>query len=299
MTTAARIGRVALAALVLGLATASPAVAADFVVAAPEAASLTDKVTDEAGVLSDSEKAELEDKIAALQQEHHVVIFVVFASSLPEGAESYADSIVKSKGPNSAAYAVGVDDSTVGVQTGNDWPRGRLDVMYEAAYAKLADGRQFGASALALVDDEGVILGAVHRPAMGYTWFGGRDHATSLDGKDVAKLTDSPADKLCLSTYLHPTSMTDPKIAAAWEKVAPHFATVRMLGAGSVDLSCVADGTWGAWMQHSVKDWDWYPGQALVLAAGGAARKVEAGGVEWCIAGNKQVVDQMEEWLRG
>lgn len=152
MTTAARIGRAALAALVLGLATASPAVAADFVVAAPEAASLTDKVTDEAGVLSDSEKAELEDKIAALQQENHVVIFVVFASSLPEGAESYADQIVQSKGPNSAAYVVGVDDSTVGVQTGNDWPRGRLDVMYEAAYAKLADGRQFGASALALVD---------------------------------------------------------------------------------------------------------------------------------------------------
>ena len=152
MTTAARIGRAALAALVLGLATASPAVAADFVVAAPEAASLTDKVTDEAGVLSDSEKAELEDKISALQQEHHVVIFVVFASSLPEGAESYADSIVKSKGPNSAAYVVGVDDSTIGVQTGNEWPRGRLDVMYEAAYAKLADGRQFGASALALVD---------------------------------------------------------------------------------------------------------------------------------------------------
>ncbi|TVU83658.1 TPM domain-containing protein [Corynebacterium aurimucosum] len=152
MTTAARFGRAALAALVLGLATASPALAADFVVAAPEAASLTDKVTDEAGVLSDSEKAELEDKISALQQEHHVVIFVVFASSLPEGAESYADSIVKSKGPNSAAYVVGVDDSTIGVQTGNEWPRGRLDVMYEAAYAKLADGRQFGASALALVD---------------------------------------------------------------------------------------------------------------------------------------------------
>ncbi|WP_049157288.1 TPM domain-containing protein [Corynebacterium aurimucosum] len=152
MTTAARIGRAALAALVLGLATASPALAADFVVAAPEAASLTDKVTDEAGVLSDSEKSELEDKIAALQQEHHVVIFVVFASSLPEGAESYAGEIVQAKGPNSAAYVVGVDDSTVGVQTGNDWPRGRLDVMYDAAYAKLADGRQFGASALALVD---------------------------------------------------------------------------------------------------------------------------------------------------
>ncbi|MFG6302157.1 TPM domain-containing protein, partial [Corynebacterium hesseae] len=152
MTTAARFGRAALAAVVLGLATASPALAADFVLAAPEAASIKDKVTDEAGVLSSSEKSELEDKIAALQQENHVVIFVVFASSLPEGAESYAGEIVQSKGPNSAAYVVGVDDSTVGVQTGNDWPRGRLDAMYDAAYAKLAEGHQYGASALALVD---------------------------------------------------------------------------------------------------------------------------------------------------
>ena len=97
MTTAARFGRAALAALVLGLATASPAMAADLIVAAPEAASLTDKVTDEAGVLSSSEKSELEDKISALQQEHHVVIFVVFASSRPEGAESYAGEIVQAK----------------------------------------------------------------------------------------------------------------------------------------------------------------------------------------------------------
>lgn len=152
MTTAARFGRAALAALVLGLATASPAMAADYVLAAPEAASIKDKVTDEAGVLSSSEKSELEGKIAALQQENHVVIFVVFASSLPEGAESYAGEIVKAKGPNSAAYVVGVDDSTVGVQTGNEWPRGRLDAMYDAAYAKLADGHQYGPSALALVD---------------------------------------------------------------------------------------------------------------------------------------------------
>lgn len=189
---------------------------------------------------------------------------------------------------------VGEEGANRESKSGRTWVIDPVDGTYN-----FASGSDYWCSALALIDAEGVILGAVHRPAMGYTWFGGRDFPTSLDGKEVTKLSDTPADKLCLSTYLHPTSMTDPKIAAAWEKVAPHFATVRMLGAGSVDLSCVADGTWGAWMQHSVKDWDWYPGQALVIAAGGAARKVEAGGVEWCIAGNKQVVDQMEEWLRG
>lgn len=191
MTTAARFGRAALAALVLGLATASPAMAADLIVAAPEAASLTDKVTDEAGVLSSSEKSELEDKISALQQEHHVVIFVVFASSLPEGAESYAGEIVQAKGPNSAAYVVGVDDATVGVQTGKEWPRGRLDAMYEAAYAKLSDGRQFGASALALVDaaasgSSGSSSGAADSDGSGGLWLAGGAGALALAGGGIA-----------------------------------------------------------------------------------------------------------------
>ncbi|KHO30148.1 inositol monophosphatase family protein [Corynebacterium minutissimum] len=189
---------------------------------------------------------------------------------------------------------VGEEGANRESKSGRTWVIDPVDGTYN-----FASGFDYWCSALALTDANGVILGAVHRPAMGYTWFGGRDFPTTLDSKEVTPLADAPAEDLCLSTYLHPSCITDPKISAAWEKVAPHFATVRMLGAGSVDLSSVADGTWGAWMQHSVKDWDWYPGQALVIAAGGAARKVEAGGVEWCIAGNKQVVDQMEEWLRG
>lgn len=166
--------------------------AADYVLAAPEAASIKDKVTDEAGVLSSSEKSELEDKISALQQENHVVIFVVFASSLPEGAESYADSIVKSKGPNSAAYVVGVDDSTVGVQTGNDWPRGRLDAMYDAAYAKLADGHQYGPSALALVDAAASgsagssSSSAADSDGSGGLWLAGGAGALALAGGGIA-----------------------------------------------------------------------------------------------------------------
>ena len=189
---------------------------------------------------------------------------------------------------------VGEEGAARESQSGRTWVIDPVDGTYN-----FASGFDYWCSALALTDASGVILGAVHRPAMGYTWFGGRDFPTSRDGKDVTPLKDAPAEQLCLSTYLHPSCITDPAISSAWEKLAPHFATVRMLGAGSVDLSSVADGTWGAWMQHSVKDWDWYPGQALVIAAGGAARKVTAGGVEWCIAGNKHVVDQMEEWLRG
>ncbi|WP_299137264.1 inositol monophosphatase family protein [uncultured Corynebacterium sp.] len=179
-------------------------------------------------------------------------------------------------------------------QSGRTWVIDPVDGTYN-----FSSGSDYWCSALALTDATGITLGAVHRPAMGYTWFGGRNHPTSLDGKEVARLQEKPAEQISLSTYLHPTSLADEDIRGAWQRVAENFATVRMLGAGSVDLSSVADGTWGAWMQHSVADWDWFPGKALVEAAGGAARKVEAGDVEWCLAGNKQVVDQMEDWLRG
>lgn len=189
---------------------------------------------------------------------------------------------------------LGEEGATRPSTSGHTWVIDPVDGTYN-----FSSGSDYWCSALALADAEGVIFGAVHRPAMGYTWFGGRDFPTSRDGKDVAKLQNQSAKEISMATYLHPTSIQDADIRAAWQRVGEKFATVRMLGAGSVDLSSVADGTWGAWMQHSVADWDWFPGKALVEAAGGAARKVEAGGVEWCIAGNKQVVDEMEEWLRG
>ena len=197
--------------------------------------------------------------------------------------------------------AIRGDDGIIGEEgaqreskSGRTWVIDPVDGTYN-----FSNGSDYWCSALALTDEQGTVMGAVHRPTMGYTWFGGRDFPTSLDGKEVAQLDDAPASQLCLATYLHPRFMADAQLRDAWLSVAKNFASVRMLGAGSVDLSTVADGSMGAWMQHSVPDWDWLPGQALVHAAGGATSKVEAGGVEWCIAGNQQVVSEMENFLRG
>ena len=70
-----------------------------------------------------------------------------------------------------------------------------------------------------------------------------------------------------------------------------------MLGAGSVDLAGVAEGTLGAWMQHSVADWDWLPGRALVEGVGGTCVTIPAGGVNWHIAGNATVVSEIQHAL--
>lgn len=60
-------------------------------------------------------------------------------------------ALVDEKGPNSAAYVVNTEQRQMGVQTGDQWPQGKLDEMYDAAYGPLATDDWAG-SANALVD---------------------------------------------------------------------------------------------------------------------------------------------------
>lgn len=163
-------------------------------------------------------------------------------------------------------------------------------------------GSDYFCAALALVegnpeDPAAIRFGAVHRPAMGYTWFGGTGIPTTRDGKEVAQLGGAPLPATCLSTYIHPTFLAEQPVRDAWTAVASQAASLRMLGSGSIDLASVADGSLGAWMQHSVPAWDWLPGVALVLGAGGASARVEAGGKTWSIAGSAQAVEDITKIL--
>ena len=129
------------------------------------------------------------------------------------------------------------------------------------------------------------------------TWFGGPEIPTTVNGEALPQLVDAPASDISLGTYLHPAWMSDDAVRETWIATAKSFAALRMFGAGSVDLAGVAAGQLGAWTQHSVADWDWLPGKALIEGVGGAARKVEAGGVTWCVAGNPAVVDEIAGFM--
>lgn len=153
MNLSARLGRAAIAAFILGCTSigAGSTFAAETTAVAQGTATLQDKVTDDAGVLSTQEKAELREKIAQLQKDEHLMLFVYITDELGTDPESFAGQAVKDKGPNSAVYALSINDRKMGVQTGKDWPQGRLDQMYDAAYDKLASD-EYAASALALAD---------------------------------------------------------------------------------------------------------------------------------------------------
>ena len=181
--------------------------------------------------------------------------------------------------------------------SGRTWVIDPVDGTYN-----FSCGSDYFCSAVALVEGspaapERILTSAVTRPALGNTWVAGE--TATLNGTALAPLVDGPLSSLALASYLHPRDMDKPAIRDTWLRAVSPAATVRMFGAGSIDLATVASGGIGGWLQHSVADWDWLPGKALVEAAGGRAVKVDAGGVTWCVAGNKQLVADVVARLEG
>jgi myo-inositol-1(or 4)-monophosphatase len=160
-------------------------------------------------------------------------------------------------------------------------------------------GIPYWCSAVGLVDADGPVAGAVYYPARDELWLGGRDHPTTLNGVPVQPLADRPLEAVSVATYYHPRGRQDPARAAAWQAATNASAAVRMLGSASVDLAGVATGRLGLFLQGDLSPWDWYPGAALVLGAGGAAERVTLPGMTWLVAGNRQAVADATAALRG
>lgn len=145
-------------------------------------------------------------------------------------------------------------------------------------------------SAIGLVDEQGPIVGAVFYPARDELWVGGPERPTTRNAKPVAELVDQPLDRISVCTYLHPDKFADDDHFLPWRSVVSAVATVRMLGSASIDLAGVASGRSGLFLQKNLNLWDWLPGAALVLGAGGAAEVVEHRGQGWNLAGSRQAV---------
>lgn len=147
-------------------------------------------------------------------------------------------------------------------------------------------------SALALVDADDVLLGAVHHPHDDTLFLGGPDLPSTRDGARLGPLPDRPLGQVCATTYLHHPRAT-PEISRAFARVAERAATVRMLGSGSMDAMAIAQGHLGVSFQHTVADWDRLPGAAIIRGAAGVARQVPAAGVIWSVAGASTAVAEV------
>ncbi len=197
---------------------------------------------------------------------------------------------------------LGEEGASVAGQSGRTWVIDPVDGTYNFLH-----GSTYWCSAIALKDSSGVLLGAIFQPEEDKLWIGGTTRSATLNGERLTSFeprddggagrSDTPLSELGAATYIHPTWLADPMCAMPWHAAATSAAALRMFGSGSCDLSRVADGELGCWFQHSCPEWDWLPGKAIVLAAGGAADVVRVNGLEWFLAGGTTAVRQLRAAL--
>jgi len=192
------------------------------------------------------------------------------------------------------------DDSIVGEEgadhvgtSGRTWVVDPVDGTYN-----FARGLDWWCSALALVGEHDVLLGAVHHPARDTTYVGGPGVPATRDGEAMAPLRDVPLARACATTYLHPPFYAG-AVGEAFVRAVEGVATLRMMGSGSMDCTAIARGSADVLFQHSVPDWDRLPGAAIVRSLGGDSRQVDAGGVTWTVTGAPSAVAEVCERLTG
>jgi myo-inositol-1(or 4)-monophosphatase len=64
-------------------------------------------------------------------------------------------------------------------------------------------------------------------------------------------------------------------------------------------MAGVASSRLGVFLQANLNGWDWYPGAALVIGAGGVADELVVSRNRWQIAGNAQTVEDVKAALQG
>jgi myo-inositol-1(or 4)-monophosphatase len=187
------------------------------------------------------------------------------------------------------------DDGLVGEEgarrsgDGRTWYVDPVDGTYN-----FLSGIPYWCSAIGLVDADGPLLGAVYYPAINQLWLGGRESPTTVNGEPVPALVSQPLSEVSVATYLHPRHLGDRRRLNAWQSVIVSAATVRILGSASVDMAGVASGRLGVFLQADLNGWDWYPGAALVIGAGGVADELVLGKNRWQIAGNPEAVEDVK-----
>ncbi|KRF36180.1 inositol monophosphatase family protein [Nocardioides sp. Soil805] len=208
------------------------------------------------------------------EQKSHVSDIVTAAD---KAAEAHVVETLRRRRPDDSV--VGEEGTDVAGASGRAWVIDPVDGTYN-----FHRGLDWWCSALALVDGEDLVLGAVHHPALAETFTGGPGLPTTCNGTPLAPLEDRPLAESCATTYLHPP-FYDGEVGAAFQRAVSGVATLRMMGSGTMDAVAIARGRCDVLFQHSVPDWDRLPGEALIRGVGGDSRVVRAGGVDWYVAG--------------
>ena len=147
-------------------------------------------------------------------------------------------------------------------------------------------GIPFFAVSIGLVEDGRPLLGVVHLPALGQTFWGGPGSGC-FEGERPVFVSATPTiqDAIVATGFAYDRNELANNNMANLQRVVLESRGIRRMGAAAIDLAYVASGRLDAYWELHLKPWDAAGGAALVLAAGGRV-STTSGGDDWLLGGD-------------
>jgi myo-inositol-1(or 4)-monophosphatase len=134
------------------------------------------------------------------------------------------------------------------------------------------------AVSLGLVEAGKPVLGVIHAPALGATWWGGPGQGAWEDERPVSvSATPMLGEALLATGFAYDVDRVPDDNLDNLVHVARRARGVRRLGSAAIDLAYVASGRFDGYWELHLSPWDVAAGAALVRAAGGTVTDFRGG----------------------
>ena len=142
------------------------------------------------------------------------------------------------------------------------------------------------AVSLGLVDHGRPVLGVVHAPALGQTFWGGPGQGAHEGDRPVwVSATPMLSEAVLATGFAYGIDRVPDDNLDNLASLAKAARGIRRLGSAAIDLAWVASGRLDGFWELHLSPWDVAGGAALVLAAGGRLTDVR-GGDDWLYGKN-------------
>lgn len=165
-----------------------------------------------------------------------------------------------------------------------------------------AHGHPFFCIAMALLRGGEVVLGVVHAPVLGETYYAQSGKGAFLDGRKLSvSNSDNLINSLLATGFAYVREETMSNNLANFNRLSMKARGVRRYGSAAIDLAYVAAGRLDGFWELYLAPWDVAAGSLLVTEAGGKVTDI-AGGNDYIygqniVASNRPIHDKIIENL--
>jgi myo-inositol-1(or 4)-monophosphatase len=199
-----------------------------------------------------------------------------FVTDFDRRAEDAVRAVITEARPNDEILGEEYGSTAPAEPSGFRWSVDPLD-----GTTNFVRGIAYYATSVAVMGRSGDWLAAaVVAPALNSSWWASQRHgAYRQDGDgEPLQLHGAPVEResRILATGFGYDPERRRRQVKEFARMAPDFNDVRRLGAASLDLCLVADGTLDAYAERGLQEWDWAAGALIAEEAGVVVERPEA-----------------------